>query len=100
MIEWLALPATGSAPVGPDVWITKLTEAGYQATLERAGPDDQWIEIVALKLRGYLVSDGPNLEAIHFEYHGPNISSPLPMIESLVTSLAWELHPYDADDEE
>ena len=100
MTEWLALPASGSPPIGPEIWVSKLGEAGYPATLECDGHQSSSIEVASLRVRGYLVFDGLFLEAIHFELHDPANPAPLGVIESIVASVGWELHQYDADDED
>ena len=92
MTEWLALPPPGGSDVGVYAWIAAL---GDSARLVRG--DCTWIEVPALKIRGFVVLEGDVVEAINFELTAANA---LPALESAASALGWELHPDDGEDDD
>jgi len=101
MLEFLAIPAWNGAPRSLDDWAAALkAAAGHAPTIDRLGPDEAWLELAPLRLRGYAVIDGNLVSAINFELHGPNLETTLGFLESAAQSLGWEVHPDDDEDEE
>jgi len=92
MIEWLAMPPPGGSKVGLDAWIAAL---GESARVVRR--DMIWIEMPSRHLRGYVVFEGENVEAINFELSDPDAFATL---DAAATALGWELHPDDGEDDE
>jgi hypothetical protein len=100
MLEFLAIPAWDGSPRSLDEWVTALSGSGHAPTIDRLGPDEAWLELAPLRLRGYAVVEGNLATAINFELHEPNPDSTLAFLESAAQSLGWEVHPDDDDDEE
>ena len=98
MQEWLAIPGPCSQPIGIDVWVARLTLLGHEPALEKENSDGFWIECAALRLRGFTMMEGVNVDAINFELHDLDPAPALQLLEAAVLSLGWELH--QEDDEE
>lgn len=100
MLELLAIPAWNGSPRSLDEWAAALAVSGHTPTIERLGPDEAWLELAPLRLRGYAVIEGNLASAINFELHDPDAESTIRLLESASQSLGWEVHPDDDDDEE
>ena len=99
MIELLAIPAWQAAPTTLAAWTNRLDErGGGPVTVERDPPDGAWIVLGVLRIRGYAILAGPNVEAINFELAAPDPSAAARFLEEAATSLDWEIHPDDSDD--
>jgi hypothetical protein len=100
MLELLALPRWDTPAKSLDDWVVRLTELGANVVVERESAGVSWIEIGAMRLRGYAVSEGERLEAINFELSDPDPENANRLLEAVATDLGWELHPDDPDDDD
>ena len=99
MIEFLALPGWKTSPLPLDAWVVRLRELGHAPTLLREDANACWLEVGALRLRGYAVIEGDHLAAINFELSAPDPEPALRMIEAAALALGWEVHPDEPDEE-
>ncbi len=99
MTERLAIPSWNAKSATLEDWTRTLSELGHPPAVAR---DDGmiWIELPALRLRGFVVTEGEHVEAINFEMHDPDIAPALALLESTATTLGWEIHEADDDEEE
>ena len=96
MTEFLAIPGWQTGPTTLDAWTTRLQErSSGPVTLKRDPPDGAWLVIDALRLRGYAILAGPNVEAINFEVDDPEPAIAARFLEETVASLGWEIYPDD-----
>src|SRR5512135_1273747 len=72
MIELLALPGWQAPPTTLDDWIARLTALAGPVAVTRESRAASWLEIDALRLRGYVVLEGRRAEAINFELADPD----------------------------
>ena len=99
MIELLVLPDWKTPPTPLDDWVAQLTTHGGPVVVIREAADASWLEIGRLRLRGYAMVAGRNVEAINFELADPD---PVPATDAVLaaaTALGWEVH-HDDDDED
>ena len=100
MIELLAIPGWQTGQTTLDAWVTRLEErSGGPVTVERDAPDGAWVVLGRLRLRGYAILAGPNVEAINFEVADPDPAQTAQFLEETAASLAWEIYPDDGDDD-
>ena len=97
MIELLAVPAWDTPPKSLADWEAAFAEQGYLPTLERDGPDECWLVLATLRLRGYLMLEGPNVSAINFELTDLEPAAATQVIEAAAGRLGWEVHPEDVE---
>jgi hypothetical protein len=102
MIELLALPGWQTPPTTLDDWIARLTDLTGPVTVTRESSDTTWLEVGALRFRGYAVMEGRRVEAINFELTDPDPAPATRIIEAAAEALGWEVHPDepDGDDDE
>lgn len=102
MIELLALPGWQAPPTTLDDWIARLTALAGPVAVTRESRAASWLEIDALRLRGYVVLEGRRAEAINFELADPDPAPATRAIEAAARALGWEVHPDEPeeDDEE
>jgi hypothetical protein len=100
MIELLALPGWKTPPTTLDAWRDKLSKEGTPVRIERDADGDTWIEVPAMRLRGFVDFEGEHVGAINFELHDPNAEAGTRLIESAAGALAWEVFPDDDDVED
>jgi hypothetical protein len=99
MLEFLAIPAWDGRPRSLDDWTAALaTSTGHAPTIDRLGPDEAWLEVAPLRLRGYAVIEGNLISAINFELHAPDAAPTIRFLESAAQFLGWEVHPDDDED--
>ena len=100
MIEILALPGWKIEETPLSAWVDQFASQGFDAVVTRESTSVSWIEVHALRLRGYVVlEEARHVEAINFELHDPD---PVPAREALVrasAALSWELDE-DSDPED
>jgi hypothetical protein len=96
MIELLALPSWNCPPRSLDDWRAALSSQGHEAAVRR-DDGETWLEVAALRVRGFVVFEGTRLDAINFELHDPAREEALPALEAAVQSLSWELYPEDVE---
>lgn len=100
MIERLALPAWDARPTPLHVWADQLATLGHAPIVSREGDGSAWIEVAPLRLCGFAMIEGTELEAIHFEFHDPNPDLALSLIEAAAAALNWEIHDESEDEED
>ena len=100
MVEWLAMPATGAAPVMLDAWSEAFAALGQTARIVHDGPGVAWIEVPSARLRGYAVIEGGGVEAINFELREPDPAAALALLQAVVAKLGWELHQEDDEEDD
>lgn len=97
MTELLAVPAWDTAKTPLTSWVEQLAGQGLEVAVERESTGASWVEVEALRLRGYAMTAGPHVEAINFELGSPGGPARL-ALERAAAALAWELHEDDEDD--
>ena len=100
MAEWLALPASGAAPVAIDIWVAALESVDSMPRVARDGPGVAWIEVASAGVKGYAVIEGSGVEAINFEISAPDPAAALALLQAAAARIGWELHQDDDDDDE
>jgi hypothetical protein len=100
MIELLALPGWKTSPLPLDAWVVKMRELGHAPTLVREDANACWLEVGALRLRGYAVIEGGHLSAINFELADPDPRPALDAIEAAALALGWEVYPDEPGEED
>jgi hypothetical protein len=101
MTELLAIPGWQTSQTTLDAWVTRLEErSGGPVTVERDAPDGAWVVIGRLRLRGYAILAGPNVEAINFEVAALDSAQMTQFLEETAASLAWEIYPDDGDNDD
>jgi hypothetical protein len=100
MIERLALPAWDTAPTPLSAWVERLQGQGLEVVVDRESPEASWLEVNALRLRGYAVTAGLTVEAINFELAAADPAPALAALEAAAAALAWELHDDEDDGED
>ncbi len=98
MLELLAIPAWNTPPKTVEDWTEALQSQGAVVTLERESPAAVWLEVGALRFRGYALCEGRKLEAINFELADPDPAPALKLLEAAAATLGWELHADDDED--
>ena|SRR5947209_5559021 len=99
MIELLALPGWDAPPRTLDDWAAQLAAQGAPARIVREAAGATWLEVAALRLRGFAVIEGPHVSAINFELAAPDPGPATQAIETAARALGWEVHPDEPDDE-
>ena len=99
MVEWLAIPGTDTPPTGLAAWLDRMESLGHAPAVDREGSEGAWIEVAPLRLRGYAVFEGENVDAINFELHDPDPEPALEWLKSVADGLGWELYPDDDEGE-
>ena len=97
MVEYLALPAWETPPVKVADWVAGLSVAGGPVVVSRESSDVSWLEVAALRLRGYAVIEDGQVAAINFELRDPDPGPATRLLEEATVALGWELH---ADDDQ
>lgn len=100
MLELLAIPAWDGSPRSIDDWMAALATSGHTPTIDRLGPDEAWLELAPLRVRGYAMLEGNLTSAINFELHDPQPDSAIAFLESAAQTLGWEVHPDDDEEAE
>jgi hypothetical protein len=101
VIELLALPGWQTSPTSLDAWVERLTALAGPVVVTREATDASWLEIGRLRLRGYAVLAGRNVEAINFELSDPDPAAATQAITAAAEALGWEVHDDDeADDDD
>ena len=102
MIELLAVPAWDATPTTLTRWVEALEAQGLTVSVVRDTPGASWIEVNALRVRGYALMNGIKVEAINFELTAPDPTPARQAIEAAATTLAWEIdedEDHDDDDD-
>ena len=63
MIELLAIPAWDTSPTTLAQWLEAFEAQSLVVSIVRDSPQASWIEVNALRLRGYALMDGIKVEA-------------------------------------
>lgn len=99
MSELLALPGARTAPRTLDDWVAQLETHAGPVAVTREGSGASWLVVGRLRLRGYAMLAGRNVEAINFELHEPDLTPASRAIAAAAEALGWEVH-CDEDDED
>ena len=91
MIELLAVPCWNTPPIHLAAWVEALQNQGLAAVVVRDSPQGSWIEVNALRFRGYALMNGIKVEAVNFELTAPDPTPARLAIETAVAALAWEI---------
>lgn len=102
MTELLALPGWQVPPRTLDDWVAALTAQGASVVVARESSSAFWLEMNALRSRGYAVMDSQHVEAINFELAVPDPEPASRIIQAAASALGWEIHEDDEheDDDE
>src|SRR3954452_8742043 len=99
MTDLLAVPCWNTPETTLPTWVESLRAQGLAVEATDESPGVSWIESTAARLRGYVVMKGPVVEAINFEFHGPDPAEARGLVESAASAIGWEVHD-DEDDED
>ena len=99
MTELLAVPAWDQPSIPLTRWVDEFERQGLVVSVTRESADVSWIEVNALRMRGYAVMDGLSVEAINFELHAPDPAPARHAVETAAAALAWDIDD-EADDED
>jgi len=100
MIELMVLPAWQAPPRVLDDWISQLGASSHRVEVSRESKNAVWLELPALRLRGYAVLEGQRVEAINFELNANDPAPALALIEAAAQALNWEVHEDEVDPED
>jgi hypothetical protein len=100
VIELLALPGWKTPPTPLDAWVERLTAVAGPVVVTREATDASWLEVGRLRLRGYAVIAGHNVEAINFELNDADPAAATHAITAAADALGWEVHEDDDDDDD
>jgi hypothetical protein len=101
MIEMLAVPGWKTAPTTLEAWLEAFQKATQaEVHYRRDPPEGVWIELNSIRLRGYAIMAGPNVEVINFELTAPDPADALKVLETAALSVEWEIYPDDDEDGE
>jgi hypothetical protein len=99
MSEMLAIPSWDASPATLDDWRSALAAEGVEPRVQR-DDDETWIEVPALRLRGYVELEGPHVEAINFELPDPQDEPTCRVVVAAARRLNWEVHPDEPEDDD
>jgi hypothetical protein len=100
MIEILALPCWKVEDTPLSAWSDAFARLGHESRVTRESAGVSWIEVDALKLRGYVVMDGLTIEAINFELDETDPNAARDALSLAAAALSWELHEDDDENED
>ena len=100
MIELLALPGWQTPPTTLDDWLAQLGNHGGPVVVTHESSGACWLDLAPLRLRGYAMLAGRNVEAINFELTDPDPSPATRVVEAAAQALGWEVHPDEEDSED
>jgi len=103
MTELLAVPCWDVGPTPLAAWVDRLRSQGLAVRVEPESSGVSWVEVPALRLRGYAVLAGDGgVEAINFELTDPDPAPARAVVDRAAADLAWEVHDDDdaADDDD
>src|SRR3954471_17527 len=88
MIELLAIPAHGTGPTTLEAWAGALRAgSGGEVTGERESAEGAWLVLGPLRLRGFAMIAGHEVEAINFELSAIDPAPATAMIEAVAAGL-------------
>jgi hypothetical protein len=96
-IELLALPGWQAPPRSLDDWVVQLTAHAGPVAVTREDTDVSWLEVAQLRLRGYAMLAGRNVDAINFELADIDPARATAAVTAAAEALGWEVH-HDEDD--
>lgn len=97
-MELLALPAWNTSTTPLSAWVDQFANQGLRVALAHESSGVTWLEIGALRLRGYAVIESGSVEAINFELHDQDLSLSRDAIERAAQAIGWEVHEDEDDD--
>jgi hypothetical protein len=100
MTEVLALPGWNLPPTPLTAWVDQFERLGLAADAVRESTGVSWIEVRALRLRGYAVMQGTCPEAISFELADPDPSAARQAVEAAAAALGWEIHDDEGQEDD
>ena len=100
MIEILALPGWKIEGTPLSAWADAFAGLGFVAVVTRESAGVSWVEVTALRLRGYSVMDGRTVEAINFELPDDDSGAARAALGRAATALGWELDEGDDEDDD
>jgi hypothetical protein len=98
MSELLALPGWQTPPTPLDEWVAQLEAHGGPVVVTAESSSVSWLEIGSLRLRGYAMLSGRNVEAINFELSAADPESARRVVQTVADALGWEVHADDDND--
>jgi hypothetical protein len=100
MVEYLAIPAWNTPPTPLDAWVARLSEVAGPVVVSRESSTVAWLEVASLRLRGYVLIENGDASAINFELHDSDPETAFEALESAASTLGWEIHADEDDDED
>lgn len=100
VIELLAIPSWRTEPCGLDAWTEAFVRLGHPATVSRE-EDEVWLEVPALRLRGFVAEEGGRIEAVNFELHSVETATEAArLVQDVCASLGWEVHADEPEEDD
>ena len=99
MFEIIATPGWNTAATPLAQWVEALERQGLAVLVTRESTAVSWIEMPGLRLRGYVVTEGVNAEAINFELAAGGDSPARAAVAQAAEALGWQLDD-EQDDED
>lgn len=100
MTEHLALPGWKAPPRTLADWTAGFEAEGLATTVARESHEGSWIEVDAVGLRGYAVTQGLTVEAVNFEVEPNDAPRALALLGKVADALGWEVHEDDPDEDD
>jgi hypothetical protein len=100
MIELLALPEWQTPATRLSEWVEAFRGRGHEVVASRESTGVSWVEVPSLRLRGYAVMSGEDVEAINFEIMGQNPSEALSLVTQVAAILGWEVTEDEGDEDD
>jgi len=99
-MELLVLPGWRTPATPLDAWVSELETHGGLVVVTDELPGAVSLEIAPIRLRGYAMLAGRNVEAINFELPDADPSAGTRAIGAAAEALGWEVHFDDDDDDD
>jgi len=99
LTERLAIPSWNAPPRTLADWRARFEALGQPVIVERS-PEETWLTIAPLGLRGFAVLEGGAMAALHIEIDADDPSPALALLDEAARDLGWEVHDEDEDENE
>lgn len=87
-------------PIPLSAWSDQFAALGFPAVVEFESRTVAWIEVAALRTRGYAVLEGDHVEAVNFELSAADPVPARQAIEAAAAALGWELDDENLDEDD
>lgn len=99
MAELLAIPSWDASPATLEDWQGALAAEGADPRVQHS-EGETWLEVPALRLRGFVELEGAHVEAINFELSESHDEPSCRLLAAAARRLNWEVHPDEPEDDD